>query len=249
MKPRWDWYPCTLHGHEAIVQVDLAWAPSAPVRELATLCWVVVRLCAPLPSGLAAPEETPRLAELESALVPRVTRELGAAYVARATTQGRRELYFYARDAARLGDCARAALAAFPEHAFETGSRPDEAWSHFLGVLMPGPHELQLMHTREQLHELARRGDRGSPRQIRHFAYFADWQSRQRFGQWAQQKGFASEDLAVAEGPAPGRPFGCRLAREDRPDEATLAALVDALLEKANELGGEYDGWECDVDA
>lgn len=249
MKPRWDWYACTLHGRDAIVQVDLAHATRAPVPGLGVLCWVVVPLQAPLPNGLAAPGETPRLAALEEALVPELTRELQAAYVARATTHGRRELYFYARDAERLGACARTALTAFPEYAVDVGARPDETWSHFLGVLMPGPHELQLMHTREQLRELQRRGDRGGERPIRHFAYFADWQSRQRFGQWARDQGFACADLAVAEGPAPGRPFGCRLERADLPDEAGLTALVTALSDKAQELGGEYDGWECDVDA
>jgi hypothetical protein len=245
MKPRWDWYACQLHGRDANVYVDLAYAAAAPLQGFGSLCWVLVPLARPLANGLASPEETPRLAELENALVPAITKELPAAYVARATTHGRRELYFYARDADRLGAIVRAVPT---EYRCEVGARPDPGWSHFLGVLMPGPHELQLMHTRDQLKELQRRGDGGGPRPVRHFAWFADWQSRARFRAWAEGQGFACADhVPSAAGPVPGRPFGCVLERVDAASEAALPPLVAVLFEQAAGLGGEYDGWESAV--
>ena len=239
---------CTIHGHQAVVHVDLAYGKLAPVPGFASLCWVFVPLREADPSGLATQKETPRLAALEGALVPALTQALGAAYVARATTHGRREFYFYARSADGLQEAVRAVFAAFPDYGCDAGAQQDAGWSHFTSVLFPAPYELQLMHTRQEVDRLVKQGDCGKERPVRHFVYFADWQTRTAFRGWAESRGFTcTEPPVVPGGAVPERPFQLVLSRSDPIDLVAMSALVAELFEAASERQGEYDGWETAV--
>lgn len=249
MASHWDWYVCSIHGRDAVVQVDLSYGRLAPLSGFEALCWVFVPLREPDPSGLATQRETPRLEALEKELVPLVTRTLSAAYVARATTHGRREFYFYARSADGLQELVRGVFARFPEYGCDAGAQKDAAWSHFLNVLFPAPHELQLMHTRQEVERLRKGGATPAPRRVRHFVWFADWKARADFRAHAESVGFATEESAPdAAGPVQGRPFRLVLVRDEVVEHAAMAALVSELFERAAAAQGEYDGWETDLD-
>lgn len=230
------------------MHVDLAYGRLAPIVGFEALCWVFVPLREPDQSGLATGREMPRLEALEKALVPELTQALGAAYVARATTHGRREFYFYARSAEGLQEVVRRVLAGFPEYGCDAGSQKDAAWSHFTTVLFPAPYELQLMHTRHEIERLRAQGDQGGPREVRHFVFFADWKARAGYRTWAEQQGFACEEPPLTPGgPVPERPFRLVMRRQDPVELPSMSRLVAELFERAHDAQGEYDGWECEV--
>ena len=248
MPPHWDFYFCRLNDHLASVFLDLGYGQGPPPAGLTTLVYVFVPMRQARPDGLSSREEADRLAALEDALVPALVQGLPAAFVARATTRGHREFYFYAQDPGRLGELLAAVFTDFSDYRCEHGTRPDPEWSHYREVLFPAPVELQLMHNRHVLEQLRERGDDGSrARPLRHHLYFPDWKSRIAFSQWAAPRGYRCEDLPPRPEPVADKPFGLVLHHVAALPLEGINAIVSELFAQAETGGGEYDGWETEV--
>src|SRR5262249_29302165 len=102
MSESWDFYFARVNGTLASLFVDLGLRPSVPGPDRPCLLWVFVEMRAPRPDGLSTSEEAPVLNQIEDALSAQLASALRGAQVGRVTTDGRRELYFYAPTAEGL---------------------------------------------------------------------------------------------------------------------------------------------------
>ena len=83
------------------------------------------------------------------------------------------------------------------------------------------------------------------PRDVDHFACFKSRLARARFKWWAIFKRFAvASERTERENQ---RPHAITLVRAHAVDPPTINPITTMLALKAKSLGGDYDGWGCEV--
>jgi hypothetical protein len=83
------------------------------------------------------------------------------------------------------------------------------------------------------------------PREVAHWAYFADEDKRNAFIARAKILGYALSSEINPDGENPK--WGAIVTRNDPVDFRSIADATLSLFDLAQELGGEYDGWETPV--
>ena len=109
------------------------------------------------------------------------------------------------------------------------------------------PDELPPSATERVIEVLAEHGDAlTTVREIDHFSYFPDVQSRERYLDKCITAGFKLR--ALTEPPVTDDlRFGAIVFHNDIPDEEVLLRVHALLTELASAEGGKYDGWETQL--
>jgi regulator of RNase E activity RraB len=240
----WIAYLAGRNGRIVSVRVNGAFRQEHP-SGLGSLVCLKLALHSPREDGLAKPEESQRLSEIDRRL-EEAAGHAGSAFVGRLTADGIRTYFFYTADAALMESVSGKALAAFPDYESQWERQEDAAWTVYRDTLLPTPAEYQRSKNFEVLQALRRQGDElQQSREVRHYLYFRSASSRQEFAAWALQQGFTAQDL-IEQPQFPGS-FGLQIARPDRVDPDSIDALSLDLLERAEAQDAEYDGWEAEV--
>lgn len=243
MPQNWDFYFCQVDGKPASIFLDLA---QAPRPELPCMAYLRLFLRSPRPDGLSSDEEAPALDRIEDALGASLKDCGDAVFVGCNTSDGLRDLIFYAGDGSACERRLAAVMRQFPGYKFETGSRPDPEWRVYRCFLYPDASQRQSMQNRRVYAALQLQGDPlTQPREIDHWIYFPDAYARSVFIDDCRAHGFQvrtmrEPDKACAQ-------YGVRLYRSDSPDPATFDAVTRLLIELAEATNGEYDGWETQI--
>jgi regulator of RNase E activity RraB len=249
MSDAWDFYFANVNDVIASLFVDLGIRNSVPDPDRPWLLWTWVYFRQPRDDGLSSSEETPILNEIEDALTKEVKEKMEAELVGRITTAGRREFYFYAPSANGFEQTATTALKNFPDYKFDTGSKDDADWSQYLNVLYPSPEEHQRIKNLHVIEALEKHGDTlKKARPVSHWAYFKSQQDRNRFIAKAVSAGFKVTDQSESDDAEAENPFGATLERVDRIDWDSINEATLELFRLAQDLNGDYDGWETSVE-
>lgn len=249
MSDGWDFYFARVNGELASLFVDLGIRDRVPDQQKPWLLWVWVKFEKPRNDDLSSEEEAPRLFEIEDALKNRVREATGAELVGRITTAGRREFYFYGPRPTGFREAATDAFKDFPEYSFQLGDKEDPAWSHYIDVLYPSPRMHQQIHNQRVIEVLEKEGDPlTAPRPVSHWAYFPSAEKRAEFVRRVKAKGFKVTDEPENNEATTKCRYGVILERTDRVDLQSINELTLDLFDLAQELGGEYDGWETTVE-
>lgn len=241
MAEEWNFYLCRVDDKPASIFLDLAVHDEAPIRAFGQLGYIHVFMRRPRPDGLSSSEEFETLAQIGDVLAE-ATAALAGRHVGRLTTDGMRTFYFYGADASAFEAAVTATMRRFPEYEFETGQRDDPDWSIYRDFLYPGPVDRQRIANRNVVNVLLDRGDKPQiPRPIEHWAHFPDERGAAAFAAWLQARDFT---ITASEPVEPARHL-VRFMRVDQP--SGIDDVVLPLHARAEELGGEYDGWECQL--
>jgi uncharacterized protein (TIGR01619 family) len=244
MSDDWDFYFCRVDDKPASIMVDLGIAHEAPLPAYPYLGHIRIHMLRPRSDGLSSQEEYDDLVELEKDVCARICSEAEALYVGRNTSNGYRDLYFYAAEPDLFSSIANTAMKLFEDYKFEVGSRSDPQWTCYFEFLHPSDEDRQIIENRRVCAALESRGDRlGEIRKIDHFAYFTNESARALFVSRVEELGF---QVCRAEAPRElGKRHLVEFSRKDRP--ADIDKVVLPLYSLAREVGGEYDGWGCMV--
>jgi regulator of RNase E activity RraB len=244
MSDDWDFYPLRVDDQPASIFVDLGIRSEAPIRSHETMGYLRVLMRRPRDDGFSSQGEFDDLLALEDGVTAKIIRDGTAIFVGRNTSNGNRDFYFYVVDPARFAAAAEAAMREFPAYKYETGAREDRDWQTYFEFLHPSESDLQCIMNRRVLRQLDKHGDDASKeRKIEHFAYFPSVEVRAAFADYVQAEGYAIENAPeVPDGEGQYSILFSRVDRAVRIDEIVLP-----LFERATELGGEYDGWSCQV--
>lgn len=240
---RWEVYPSKIEDDFAMFAVNLGPEADAPFDNLRWLN--IVRLgFEALPSGMPNSETNAFLYELED-FVSEKTSARGGIQVGRLTVGGRRELFFYtATNDADL--ILRDLNDEFGDLEVEVLANLDAEWNVYFGFLYPQPIDFQRIHNQRVVRLLAEHGDQPEvPRQIDHFAYFPDAESREAFARAVTEDGFEIE--AQTEEDEGELRFAISFHSYGPVDLAAIDQATIGLFIRADELGGNYDGWGCPV--
>lgn len=248
-EPDWGSYPSAVNEQPAWVSTDLTWAQS-PDERLKTLLHVRFPVQAIDAEGLPEDDAMPEIYEAEDAIVDSLAKSLGAVHVGSVSTGGMRHIYLYAAHDRGMPDALRMVAAAFPKFAPSAMSRPDAEYSVYADLLTPNPWQNQFLRNARVLTALAEHGDEHEvPRTVEHFAYFTTRADRDAFGVFV-----SSHDMAIDEDSmnteadtSTALPWTIRFGHEAAMDLAEITNLTTELAMKAEELNGEYDGWETRI--
>lgn len=247
MTDNWDFYALRVDDEPASIFVDLGIQSAAPLVALPHMAYVRLFMKRPRPDGLSSSEEFDTLAKIERTLEKALCGE-SAGYVGRNTSGGCRDFYFYVSSAANWGDEVAQALSAFDEYDYETGSREDAKWSVYHDFLLPRPADRQRIENRRVCEALERHGDKlVVAREIDHWSYFPDEPAADAYLAEVAGLGFRVRDRSLND-TGPLR-HGVRVWRTDVPSYGSIDSVTLPLLEASARHGGDYDGWECRVEA
>ncbi len=181
------------------------------------------------------------------ALEAAISATCGAQLVARVTGAGRREFYFYATEPGELQSASASAMKAFEDYKSEFGSTFQPDWDQYL-MLFPSDNNLERMHNRRVLQELAQQGDvHEAPRKVEHWLHFADESTRTACRDTLTAIEFAVEDESVSEEESDDLRYQLVVSRIDSVDSHTINAITIELARLAREHEGAYEGWDCAV--
>jgi regulator of RNase E activity RraB len=247
MTDDWDFYALQVDGEAASIFVDLGIQPHAPLSSHQYMAYIRLRMNQPRPDGLSSKEEFDSLIDIEKAIEANLcSDEVG--YVGRNTSGGCRDFYFYAVNPTDWQIRVERTLVPFTKYEYETGSREDSEWSTYFNFLLPGELDRQRIENRRVCEALERHGDKLTvEREIDHWCYFQSADAVDAYVVEVSTMGFQVRNRPVSdEGTLR---FGAQIWRLDTPSYSNIDEVTLPLFEAASRHGGQYDGWECPVEA
>lgn len=241
MSDDWDFYALLVDSQPASICLDLGLARNAPIEGQPYLAYVRVQMRHPRPDGLSSSEEWEDLAAVEDSLTDVFAVSRNTTYAGRNTSSGNRDFYFYTSDPVPFAECVRTAMASHADYRFELGDRLDRNWDTYFDFLYPSPDDLQRILNRRVVGNLADHGDNHSePRPVDHFAYLPDAAAATSLRDYLREKGFSVDEPRIDRGTV-----AVHFKRTDRPED--IDDFVIPIARRIQELGGDYDGWGCEV--
>ncbi len=237
----WDAYLTEIDEDPISIVLDLDAGLNFQDLRLPFVCQVNINLQKPGDDGLHDGEENSDLNEFEDAFET-VVIELKGKYVGRCTGKGKRALYAYLPTMTDTKEILEKALASCAKYDPELNLTFNSDWSYYFEGLFPNPEELRVILNEQVLRSLEEGGDPlDSPREIDHWIYFPSEETMEVF-----KKGVVKDGFTVrAEGKEGGDlPYAIHIAREDAVDRDSIHDMVLDLFRKAEDLDGDYDGWE-----
>ena len=244
MSEKWDFYDVTVGGRPAYIFCDLELVSKAPIAALSISAHVRLTMNKPREDGLSSEEEFDTLIQIEEALECAFSETTHTIYVGRVTWGGVRDFHFYTDDKDKFKKNVAGSMSTFSSHKFVIKAHPDPEWNVYLNLLYPSPNNLQIIKNRRVCDRLEKLGDSlVEKRPIDHWVYFSDEVSAKSYKKHVQDVGFALREFRTPDTSC--KDYTIQFWRHDSPSDINTVILP--LFERAVELGGTYDGWECQV--
>lgn len=247
MTDNWDFYSLGVDGKPASIFVDLGVESDAPLKSHPYLAYVRLFMNQPRPDGLSSSEEFEALIEIEKSMEATLC-EADVGYVGRNTSDGCRDFYFYVSNPGDWHSKVDRVLSKFENYKYETGTREDAGWSTYFNFLSPGKIDRQRIANRRVCEALEGRGAKlTAAREIDHWSYFQTPEAVDAYLAEVAADGFRVRSRSVND--EGSLRFGAQVWRIDIPSYSNIDAVTLPLFEAAASHGGEYDGWECPIEA
>lgn len=244
----WEFYFSNVNDKLGSIFVDLGLHKVAPITDKPNVVWISIKMNNPREDGLSSQEESGLLGNIEDALVEKIVSKHNAIYVGRLTSADYRDLYFYFGDTTLYDKTISDVMVAYPKYQFDYGSKEDKEWSGYFDFLYPSPQQFQSFQNRRVIEQLEKGGDKlTKEREVFHWIYFKSDSDRENFLEKIKNDNFSvvnkGSDKSWGE-------FAYRLQikRIDKVDQNSVDEYVVYLWKLANELNGDYDGWETSIE-
>ena len=242
----WEIYFLQVNSVPSTIAVDLGLREAAPIAKLPQLLWVTIALNEPnQPNGMQSAAEQPTLIKIDEAIISAMKECPTARHVGRLTGGGRRILYFYAAECARLDEIAAKAMAQFPSYRFKAGQTHEPTWSTYIEHLYPERHSMRQISNRHLFDVIEKSiANDGSAREIDHFAFFKTAEGRRKFVEEVTAEKFEiAEEMPKKKGAPDGFPYGVHFQRTDVLRRDVIEGVTWKLEDLAAKHEGMYDGW------
>lgn len=244
-----NWMPILRHddGAKYSIMIDLQHRDGGlvPDKQRRSLILIHVTFDDPSEHGMGAQTEANAIDRVMDDLGPRSFKDGGAVYVARLRGSGRASICLYAADDA-VPTIERLARDAFKSRKIEIERRDDPEWDVYRQML-PLDVEERRFWDQMVINELQRSGDPLTPpRDVRHYAYFPDEPSAQRYASALRTERFTVR-VEPSANPSPGGEICVIANRDDPATPEAIMPITSRLLALAKEHGGVYDGWEAQL--
>lgn len=244
MEDTWRMFPASMGDDQAFISFNESFGERAETDARQHHLRVEVAIKDPTEAGMPRGDEFNALSKLDDALEAALVR-LGGIYVGRITVAGRRYFYFYLdENEAEARDAAMRAAKPF-------GYAPQLQWKHdpekarYWTDLYPTADDWCVIKDMDVLDALQEAGDNADiSRTVEHWAYFEAEPAANAFRAWLQSQGFTFKSSSQEEN---GR-VCVTFTHEGVMHLADITNRTIRCRRKAEELGGDYDGWETSVE-
>jgi len=246
MQEYWESYVKPIEGKKAMVAFNANVADGVPHPEYMYVGFVKIKLKNPKEDGLVTKDESDDIGFVEDRLEMESLRWRSGKYIGRIISNGEVTFIYALKLDFEWSNTVSEAMKHF-DYEYEYGSRQDMEWEVYQKLLFPTIKEWQLIANRHSCRSLIEQGDAlEKPRAIEHKAYFYSEDERKNFTQAIEKEGFLfskntqrvfrDQDI-----------FGVEFYRLDKPFYYDIDQITLALIDKAEQFNGNYDGWECSV--
>ena len=245
MSSNWEIFHTEIDGNLAFIQFDDGLSQKINQFDLPNLLKLQVQFNSSDPEGMAPQSEVPTLNMLEEE-VASWAEDTGACYAGQVTGNGCRTFFCYT--SATSDDSRDLAEHLNMQTGYEIGMKfdADPHKTAYWAGLYPTGHERRSIEDMKIIEHLEKLGDRlDTPREIEHFASFDSRQQADMFVIWARNARFSIEQVA-----APTQDVQAYIVvfkHSGRPVLDELIPHTTAIEKNASRIGGEYQGWTCEV--
>ena len=225
--------------HLALVRTD--WTETGPDRSRG-MCLIVTITYPPGEIGLPSPQTFVNVQQAEDVATAALERTCKADCLGTLMGDGNRHVYFYA--ASDAGASEAIAKLQVPEVRISLQTDRDPQWQRVVEDVWPTPEEMRWNGDKSVIDELAENGDDlTTPRPIEHLAVFPNKEAAMKFVQWLREAGFElMEDPSKNDGE-----WYVEFSQDAVPEIDEVYEQSSAATQAAEDLGGEYDGWQCSI--
>ena len=133
----------------------------------------------------------------------------------------------------------------FPDYEYKFWVDEDKEWETYFNALYPDKYNYQGILNNKLIYQIQMDGDTMVPRVLEHCLYFKTQKARKEFLEKVETEGFRRIDERADEvvDETNEYPYQIVVGRED--DFRNANSVTWYLMETAEELDGEYDGWGC----
>lgn len=243
----WDFYFCRVDDRAASIFLNFWFRGEGPIKSADSLYWCQIEILEPGEHGMGEGNDAKALQDIEDAIAENA-QKAGFYHVGRLRNDGRWQLVFYGPQ--ELESTLRRIVADIipdSEREYFVGSKLDSEWSYYLDFLFPNAERWQWIMDRKVIENLQSEGDPlTQPRRVDHWAYFDSPTSRDEFVNVVSTQGFEVE--RKADDGQGKRSFSAQFFRIDSVQLEDIHEVVMTLVRTADNLGGEYDGWETSIE-
>ncbi len=247
-KEDWDFYFSNVDDNLASFYLDIGLNQIAPVDKMPNFFYVSLKMSDPREDGLSSNREYETLIHIEDTLVKSLKDKHDIIYVGRLTSNGTRDFYFYTSDTLLIEKTISESLVQFSNYEYDFEMKYNKDWSYYLNFIYPNPRQLQRILNRRVVENLEKNGDKLiQPREVNHWIYFKTTEGREKYIEKVKEKGFKIEDIDKIDHNKDFK-YKLRISRVDKVGQEDVDGYALYLWELANELDGDYDGWETSVE-
>jgi Regulator of ribonuclease activity B/Family of unknown function (DUF695) len=244
MSDEWIFFPCTIGEYAAFRMLDVGIADEIK-KFPPTLAKLRIHYKSPSANGLPTNDEYDVAIAIEEALST-FAAEGNDPYVGRVTYDGHRDFFVYTSREEQAWDAFTTKLSAQTGYKLSFLTRTDHGHQAYWQELYPSADDWRVINDMSVIENLRKNGDDGSAsRQFDHWIYFENVDAAQPFIAWATGDRF-SLDANNCELGDDGK-YCVRLTHHGIAELTEVSSHTIALRRKAEEFGGDYDGWETFV--
>lgn len=243
MSEQWIFFPCQMGEHCASIFYDHGLRDHIDILTPPKLLKARIAFKDPRPDGMPGSDEFQHLMALEDGLQNLVNRQ-ESVYVGRVTVDGHRHFYIYTAGSEETWAAHIEDLGKSHGYSIAFDLSLDERRKGYREELFPTDDDWQVIQDLRVLEALKKEGDDGtSSRQIDHWAYFTSLECAQQFSRWIVANAYSTVPCQKNDDDK----VCVRFRHEGTLRLSDITSHTVALRRKANEFGGEYDGWETPI--
>ena len=244
----WGVYLCQwFDGQLASVRLNLGLAllEFDPQVKYTKRIQLSVMLKNPDENGLPTKGEEETLYQIED-LVESIIKEKEGILAGFLRWDKRLSIFAYVEDEKGYEEAFTVALKEqFPDYEYKFWVDEDKEWETYFNALYPDKYNYQGILNNKLIYQIQMDGDTMVPRVLEHCLYFKTKEKRKEFLDEVVKEGFkeifegADDNIDLSA----EYPYQLVVGRED--DFRNANSVTWYLMETAEELDGEYDGWGC----
>ena len=158
-----------------------------------------------------------------------------------------RDLYFYCEDGTDPEHIINEVMQFYPEYRYRFDQKLDSDWSTYFNYMYPSKEIMQTISNRSVIENLQNHGDNLEvARAIDHWIYFKNEVDLHKFVEIILSWDFQINQRNKIE-EYDGFPYQLQISKTEFVDQQSIDHCTLQLSQLANQLNGEYDGWETVV--
>ncbi|MCB9894793.1 MAG: DUF695 domain-containing protein [Planctomycetes bacterium] len=244
----WEMYSAEIEGKNALVFVRTDLIEDAPNPLLPHYFTITLRLRSRRADGFSDEEETNALWRIEDRIEAEFYKAWGGVYVGRYTFGGQRVMAYYLPLQPEPQVARRLVELCATGYEFELDCFEQPDWENYVDFLYPNAIAWQEISNEPVLENLSAHGDPLTPpRHTLHWLYFPGQMERDGFAKALKSSTLQFDVIGTLDPEGEVKQYGVCLEHQCSMDKYALLNVQVRLLRLAQEFGGEYDGFECEM--